>query len=192
MSFYMGSRIVQGEGSAHFIFSNNQAQNRGGAIFVEDVEYSTGRFYHSISLFLEGNNSLVLDFFNNTAKLSGNEVHGGWINSIYKAEFNIINDNHYAVTSNPLRVCMCTYSSPKCVSQKNISIFHGQTFRIEAVAVGQRYGIVPGAVYARLLDSESIIMCKIIIIIHSTTYFVFADSLMPHTIRPKHAYQCEL
>lgn len=36
-----------------------------------------------------------------------------------------------------------------------VSVFPGQKFEIEAVAVGQRYGIVPSIVTAELLDTSS-------------------------------------
>ena len=50
---------------------------------------------------------------------------------------------------------MCSHPSPACVPLKEIDIFPGQTFQVEAVAVGQRYGIVPSIVTAELLESHS-------------------------------------
>ena len=99
---------------------------------------------------------LKFDFFNNAAKVSGNEVYGGWIDCIYHVEFNnITSNNHYDVASNPFQVCMCTnHSFPQCITDIKFSIFPGQTFQIEAVAVGQRYGIVPSIVTAELLNSD--------------------------------------
>ena len=92
-------------------------------------------------------------FFNNTARISGNEVYGGWIDCIsYYVKFRI--DSYHAVSSNPIRICICSHSSPECATQIEVDIFPGQTFQIKAVAVGQRFGIVPSIVAAQLLDSE--------------------------------------
>ena len=145
--------------SVHFIFNNNLAHKRGGAIFVEDTDY-IGIFdqddYAFFFLIQDDGFELKLDLFNNTAKVSGNEVYGGWIDCISNAEFNITVDNYHAVSSNPLRICMCNHSEPDCYifTEKKFDIFPGQIFQIEAVAVGQRYGIVPSIVTAQLLDSS--------------------------------------
>ena len=142
--------------SVHFIFNNNLAHKRRGAIFVEDTDYIESFDNEYSFFFLIGTDGFKLkfDLFNNTAKVSGNEVYGGWIDCIYDAEFNITIDNYHAITSNPLRICMCTHSIPECVIETEFDIFPGQMFQIEAVAVGQRYGIVPNIVTAQLLDSD--------------------------------------
>ena len=133
MSFYKHSYIQKEtvEALVQFIFSNNLAHRRGGTIFIEDM-----------------------DLFNNTAKVAGNEVYGGWIDCISDAEFNITINNYHAVTSDPLRICMCNHSAPECINEKEFDIFPGQMLQIEAVAVGQRYGIVSDIVTAQLLDSN--------------------------------------
>ena len=69
------------QASAHFIFNNNLAHKRGGAIFIEDADYIES-FDHKYRLFFltdDDDFKLKLDLFNNTAKASGNEVYGGWI-----------------------------------------------------------------------------------------------------------------
>ena len=158
---YIDSDVTSNPGkkvSAHFIFSNNLAHKRGGAIFVEDMDYieSSDQGYN-IAFFLGDHEDFKLkfDLFNNTAKVSGNEVYGGWIDCISNAEFNITFSDYHAVSSEPLRICMCVNSSPDCVTEKEVSTFPGQKFEIEAVAVGQRYGIVPYTVAAELLNSSA-------------------------------------
>ena len=83
-------------------------------------------------------------------------MYGGWIDCFYQLyrTFSINSQTSYAVSSNPLRICLCCHSSPACIPLKQIDIFPGQTFQIEAVAVGQRYGIVPSIVSAELLESD--------------------------------------
>ena len=161
MSFYEQTYIEKknnnpNDVSVHFIFNNNLAHKRGGAIFVEDTDYIRSFDHVYTYPFITKNDGFELkfDLFNNTAEVSGNEVYGGWIDCIPNAEFNITIDNYHAVTSNPLRICMCTNSSPDCMAEKEFDIFPGQMFQIEAVAVGQRYGIVSNIVTAELLDSN--------------------------------------
>ena len=65
------------------------------------------------------------------------------------------NDLH-SVTSNPIRICICFDSIPLCnVTEYKVNkLFPGQTCEIEAVAVGQRMGIVPSIVLAQFSDEE--------------------------------------
>ena len=92
MSFYENSLITNKHffkhnlnASAHFIFKNNQANNRGEAIFVEDLDFiGTNSQEYDHYLFPHGpiiGDTLKskIDLFNNTTKVSGNEVYGGWI-----------------------------------------------------------------------------------------------------------------
>ena len=45
-----------------------------------------------------------------------------------------------SAASDPTRVCLCTNSMlNKNETEKHVEVFPGQTFEIEAVAVGQRY-----------------------------------------------------
>ena len=68
--------------------------------------------------------------------------------------FNITTDDYYAVCADPVRICMCTNSLPDCINETTVSVFPGQKLKIGAVAVGQRYGIVPSIVTAELLDAS--------------------------------------
>ena len=165
MTSYKRSHITLGSKSskayAHFVFKNNLAHNRGGAIFVEDLDYieSFGRvdaiYFVDDNVLADASFKVKFELFNNTAKTSGNEVYGGWIDRFSDAEFNITVNNRYAVSSNPVRICMCSNQSfPQCKMEKEFNIFPGQMFQIEAAAVGQRYGIASSIVTAELLDSD--------------------------------------
>ena len=92
-------------------------------------------------------------FVNNTAKFSGDQIHGGWIDwwiSILKplsfnknatSTFQFEPDGPLAVSSGPVRVCMCTNSATNCsITEYQTKVFPGQTINLEVVAVGQRYG----------------------------------------------------
>ena len=60
-----------------------------------------------------------------------------------------------AVASDPTRICLCIDSNPDCsITQHQVTVFPGQKFEIEAVAVGQRMGIVPSIAIAKFSDDE--------------------------------------
>ena len=95
-----------------------------------------------------------VEFENNTAGIAGAALFGGWVDVCgreYDVNFSKLlkfkADN--SVGSNPTRVCMCTNSTlRKYKAELHIEVFPGQTFEIEAVAVGQRFGMIPASVRA--------------------------------------------
>ena len=94
------------------------------------------------------------NFLINRAALAGDDIYGGCIDSksdlskFYFPLITLFHDNSSnTVTSNPTRICMCFKSIPLCdTTEHQVYAFPGQTFEIEAVAVGQRMGIVPTTV----------------------------------------------
>ena len=105
---------------------------------------------------------LHLHFSHNTAKVSGNDLYGGRIDSRrLRHEFFLSwfppngSDIRYAIASDPIRVCICEGVFPMCnQTDYHIKAFPGQTFQIEVVAVGQRMGIVPAVVTTEFSDGE--------------------------------------
>ena len=102
-----------------------------------------------------------LHFANNTASFGGDDIYGGWIdvnNNYGNAKFNILDQditvfegNKDAMTSDPIRVCKCTNSSPNCtITEEEMELFPGQIFALEIVAVGYGYGTVKTFVSATL------------------------------------------
>ena len=64
----------------------------------------------------------------------------------------------YEISSNPSRVCICIDFTPQCnITNYNYQqpLFAGQTFNIQAVAVGQRFGTVPSTVTARFINDTT-------------------------------------
>ena len=158
-------------------FHKNQAM-RGGAIFVKDSDYLNSLTHEPDTYFirrptytiqvslLEPNHSthaIIIDLSKNTATISGNDIYGGWIDSYSVAYLGIISseryesgDHHNAISSDPTRICMCVKSVPQCeITEHQEKVFPGQTFEIEAVAVGQRMGIVPSVVIIEPSDNEA-------------------------------------
>ena len=116
-------------------------------------------FFRCGSWYCEKNTTKVL-FRKNSAILAGNEIYGGWIDDLYTCEaddvhWNPTDNDQHVVTSNPTRICMCVSSIPVGnITEHQIVTVPGQTIEIEAVAVGQRLGIVPSIVIATLSDSK--------------------------------------
>ena len=161
-------------------FSNNRARRNGGAIFVKDSDYVVRRgtvvtslefivsFYAnhvSWQMFTRKKTKVNLHFVNNTAKMSGSDLYGGWIDIIGQAKYGIKDaiqisstypqTDRHAIASDPTRICMCSNSIPVCnITEHHIKVFPGQTFEIEAVAVGQRMGLVPSSVLAQFNQSN--------------------------------------
>ena len=166
MAFYQKSIILflRKYSSKHVnvCFINNKALKRGGAIFVEDSDYMD-IFTKRIDPFFiklpteEISSSLQFSFSNNSAEIAGNDVYGGWIDvcKFSLIIWNSTQNDYNAVTSNPIRICMCLNSIPTCsIADYRMRLFPGQTSEIDAVAVGQRIGIVPSIVLAQFSDEE--------------------------------------
>ena len=172
MTFYQKSYIVtRGRGNFEAInlhFYHNKAVKRGGAIFVEDLDYMNSVTRMSYVFFIRRPQdagmpgyvyiSPQIHISHNSALIAGNDIYGGWIDAFYHTlhiSWKLPENNLHAVTSNPTHVCICINAVPACnIYKSGISLFPGQTFNITAVAVGQRMGIVPSIVISKLSDSE--------------------------------------
>ena len=171
MSFYKESfMLLSSFEESVFTFHSNRALKRGGAIFVEDSDYINSLTRQIEKCFILKNYKTRFLFSNNSARLAGNDIYGGWIdfckyteNYYFSRKINMMwvfsqNDHDlHAITSNPIRICMCQNSIPFCnVTEYKVEnkLFPGQTLEIMAVAVGQRMGIVPSVVLAQFSDEE--------------------------------------
>ena len=140
--------------NAHAMFIGNVADTYGGAIYVDDAAFWT-RKRLKCSLNINNKESHYnVEFENNTAEIAGADLFGGWID-LCETEYdtkssdylNFKTDN--SVGSHPTRVCICTNSTlNKHKAEAHIAVIPGQTFEIEAVAVGQRFGMIPASVRA--------------------------------------------
>ena len=174
MAFYKGSRIGRQQSgkwtneTIDMYFYHNKARGSGGAIFVKDASYIevlTGyqfNYFVSTPTFETYSPKIHLHLSNNAAKVSGNDLYGGGIDSCQIRDVFLLswfpqssNDIHHAIASDPIRVCICEGVFPMCnQTDYSIKAFPGQTFQIEVVAVGQRMGIVPSVVTTELSDGE--------------------------------------
>ena len=158
------------------IFKSNFA-HYGGAIYVDDAGYQNRvRAKQMVNCFIEKGSFSTIVFTNNTAILSGSTLYGGWLdfctetirliesikcathcNSAPDIQINNTPTQLSAISSNPSRVCICVNSIPHCnVTGYKIQkpLFPGQSFHIQAVVVGQRFGTVPSTVLAEFVNTS--------------------------------------
>ena len=166
--YSLSALVFDGPCSLNFI--QNYASVTGGAVYVQDDEYllHISPTLSGYSPFFENEHSNCTEservkfiFSDNTAVQAGSAVYGGWISNYSKCfrfEFDQPKKNDLSlIASSPIRVCVCTEDSkPDCdISQMMMNVFPGQMFEIEAVAVGQMFGVVPSFVQAEFVGKEN-------------------------------------
>ena len=162
---------------------NNHAK-LGGAIYVFNVYpfiYCTEIapyipmekcfFQFPAQYLAHGIDSVKLIFKNNSADAAGSVLYGGAIDHCTLTSSwdsgRVINmlaqyqhDNTSSISSDPFHVCPCENNHPDCgKSNKELSIYPGETFQVSVVSTGQRNGIVPAQVRSlmnrgKLLSSQ--------------------------------------
>ena len=166
MALYERSHVTCTGYRCHFLFYYNTASKRGGGLFIKDSD-NINSFTHilvSHPFYFKTKGSLTKDlsfeFVNNHAELAGNDIYGGWIDATPSYIPTVLFSNESQtdlsrVASDPTRICMCIDSVPDCsINEHKVELFPGQTFEVEAVAVGQRKGVVPSTVLAQFSDEE--------------------------------------
>ena len=158
--------------NANVSFQGNRAYQVGGAVFSTSIR-PLNIVPEDICLIPFGINCTI-NLINNTAKRGGSALYGIASscgtppNSDYDYLFSaitIIPDSFSAVSSDPLRVCICPdQSTPDCLAilpGQNIphlhyTVYPGQNFTIPAAVVGFNFALTSGSVYAEfLLNSEA-------------------------------------
>ena len=159
--------------NAKVVFQGNHAYHVGGAIHSSSILVVNYRREHCSILF--GNNS-KMDLLHNTAERGGSAMFGIFLSAVicwasndtdYEYLFDsitIIPDSFSAVSSDPLRVCICPdQSTPDCLAilpDQNIphlhyTVYPGQNFTIPAAVVGINFALTSGSVYAQFLSSDA-------------------------------------
>ena len=164
--------------NAEVTFQGNHAYRVGGAIYssASTLVYYTRSTMPCLASF--GSNS-TMNLLQNTAERGGSAMYGINLSRLkcntryslahrdYEYLFDIITiipDSFSAVSSDPLRVCICPdQSTPDCLAilpDQNIPYLHytaypGQNFTIPAVVVGFNFALTSGSVYAQFLSSDA-------------------------------------
>ena len=144
-------------GCTEVYFSNNTAQGMGGAIFVNEVRYST--FVYIFSTF----KNFTPIFQNNSALVSGDNIYNGIYHGSIASSYeflNIVNCQNISfskyVTSSPLGVCVCSNDSTVNCNNRSLDgiIYPGQSITLSLVTVGACGGISPSVLVTS--DTQSI------------------------------------
>ena len=176
ISMFPGNMTVTN--NAQVVFKGNHAYHVGGAI------YSSARTFVHYTVITEpcsifGINSTV-DLLHNTAERGGSAMYGITMSKLQCHNYNyfkrdsgygylfgvitIIPDSFSAVSSDPLRVCICPdQSTPDCLAilpDQNIphlhyTVYPGQNFTIPAAVVGFNFALTSGSVYALTLSLDA-------------------------------------
>ena len=173
--------------NARVVFQGNHAYHVGGAIYSSTRASNLVPVFKGITqsgpcLISFGINCTV-NLLNNTAVGGGSAMYGismlmpKCVNTYYdylvdytKSYYElfdiitIIPDSFSAVSSDPLRVCICPdQSTPDCLAilpDQNIphlhyTVYPGQNFTIPAAVVGFNFALTSGSVYAQFLSSDA-------------------------------------
>ena len=161
--------------NAKVVFQGNHAYHVGGAIYSSASTLAHSALKTQPCSISFGVNSTV-DLLNNTAKRGGSAVYGITMSKLecnsfadgdYKYLIDIITiipDSLSAVSSDPLRVCICPdHSTPDCLAilpdqnipHLNYTVYPGQNFTIPAAVVGVNFALTSGSAYAQTLSSDA-------------------------------------
>ena len=161
--------------NAQVVFKGNNAYHVGGAIYSGGTASGYQLVHDAPCLISFGVNS-TMDLLHNTAERGGSAMYGITVSKMqcglssdddYKSLFDIITispDSFSAVSSDPLRVCICPdQSTPDCLAilpDQNIphlhyTVYPGQNFTIPAAVAGFNFALTSGSVYAQTLSSDA-------------------------------------
>ena len=161
--------------NAQVVFKGNHAYHVGGAIYTRGSAFGY-HFANTVPCSIAFGVNSTMDLLHNTAERGGSATYGITISQMvcqtrsdldYKYLFDVITiipDNFSAVTSDPLRVCICPDQfTPDCIAilpDQNIphlhyTVYPGQNFTIPAAVVGFNFALTSGSVYAQTLSSDA-------------------------------------
>ena len=197
------------ESGVNVTFINNSASDKGGAIYIapgiDDDSLILNDESTCFFTLWNCNNTRVpyISFINNSAEYGGDDIFGASLYTCYREKqcnFNItvINPGSIsAVSSDPLRVCICdSYGVPQCsdiVTHINSQTVHpGESFSVPAAIVGfdTQSGATTGTVYADFLPTENSTNMKLYSNTHvinnskrctNLEYAVFANTVSNNT-----------
>ncbi len=178
MALY-GNSYVTFSDYSDTLFVNNSAETVGGAIYVDyGQKLNTLCFFELQDYYSchEPSNythkfAFNVSFHNNTAGIGGHRIYGasfdlcrvhnhceGW--KLGSSVFHINRTNNSdlsAITSDPLRACLCDRDGrPSCTTVfSSHTHYPGEPFQLSAVVVGDWFGTVSASVYAQLLPLNS-------------------------------------
>jgi len=161
--------------NTHIIFSHNHATYAGGAIYVPPYVFIGSTCFYRFDELNQpkSDQNIQITFENNTALYAGSALYGGFVdicvlesstrgetNNYFDSIFQVKNTDRdpSAISSDPYRVCICDDNIPQCdyvlwYTDK----YPGALFHVQAVVVGQKYGIVPSVVRSTLGNTSAVL-----------------------------------
>ena len=158
--------------SGRMLFRNNRAKTFGGAIYSFDQPYGYDPVYISYSCTLTGLNAI---FVNNIAGIAGNDIYNGQYfacllngndstfnssfyfctNETFKVFSHIYKPISLSVSSDSLRVCLCTDTSiTDCtITSIHRKVYPGSVITLSLAAVGMCGGITPSGL---VLETQNV------------------------------------
>ncbi len=156
--------------SAELVISNNRAQDTGGGIFFSNILPSYDRDTNEVRCIAQldiGYTKFEVQFYDNSAKNSGDDIFGARINTnctqaenyihyLMSQNFKFHGNLFSSVSSDPTRVCVCNKDGvPQCTDVDFIysfagPFFPGEIFSIPLVLVGNDFGSAKGIVWSNL------------------------------------------
>ena len=186
LTYYYGGAIALYELSemifkAHnfnVYFTRNHAKHYGGAVYTKTTSQLQCCFRDE-SWSIINNKTGLIAFTNNTSGTAGSAIYGGWVKLCYIAGWQYsrpLGNTHFEqlfkintntsdlspVSSEPVRVCICSDSKPVCnITYHTVKAYPGETFLISAVGVGQLYGTVPSTILAQFRQTNATIQPQV-------------------------------
>ena len=173
ISMFPGNMTVVN--NTQVVFKGNHAYHVGGAIYSGGTAFGY-QFVRDVPCSISFRVNSTMDLLHNTAERGGSAMYGITMSKLecgfstdydYNYLFDIITiipDSLSAVSSDPLRVCICPDQfTPDCLAilpDQNIphlhyTVYPGQNFTIPAAVVGFNFALTSGSVYAQFLFSDA-------------------------------------
>jgi hypothetical protein len=137
----------------------NNAEAYGGGVYVNDDAYYS---WEETECFVSCDETTcfnsIMNFHDNKAVLAGSELFGGWIDvclslpNVGIPNFQFRSDDLSVISSYPTRVCLCINLTVHEITEYHAELYPGQTLHIEAVAIGQRLGVIPSIVRTNAMN----------------------------------------
>ena len=164
MGFIKGYLMIIND--TNITVAQNFAETYGGGVYVDDDAYYS---WEETKCFVSCDETTcfnsTMNFEDNKALSAGSALFGGWIDicllsqnsGIPNFQYDNESDDLSIISSYPTRVCLCTNSMINETTEYYAELYPGQTLHIEAVAIGQKFGVVPSIVRTNAMNmTESI------------------------------------
>ena len=164
-ALYLVNAVITLQVSALILFNQNTANDLGGAIFVSDADCET--VSQNTPCFVQSNFEKMV-FVNNSAE-QGSILYGGLLDRCcgyangdasridYFKNFSLYVPTPQSITSDPVRLCLCTKNRKLDCSIRNVKVTkaRGQAVHLTGAVVDQDNSPKPSFIRARYIEGEA-------------------------------------